>query len=60
MIRQVLFGDNDDVRNEFGKHFTPEIDHFVILMAKAYRAIAGMDTQVRNGTCQRQWDTLRD
>ena len=48
LIRQVLFGNNDDVRNEFVKRFGPGIDNFVIFMDKASRAIAGMETQVPN------------
>ncbi len=48
VIRQVLFDNHDDVRNEFVKRFGPGIDNFVIFMGKAYRAIAGMETQVPN------------
>ena len=47
-IRQILFADNDHVRNEFVEHFGPGINNFVILMDNAYRAIAGMETQVPN------------
>ena len=47
-IRQILFADNDHVRNEFVEHFGPGINNFVILMDNAYRAIAGMETQFPN------------
>ena len=47
-IRQILFANNDHVRNEFVEHFGPGINNFVILMDNAYRAIAGRETQVPN------------
>ena len=54
-IRQILFADNDHVRNEFVEHFGPGINNFVILMDNAYRAIAGMETQFPNELDRSAW-----
>jgi hypothetical protein len=45
-IRTVLFSGNQRVRDDFNGHFSPGIDNFIILMAKAYARIGEIEAKV--------------